>query len=303
MPRAKQESSLEGEKTQGILGGFAEDEFGSDDFDAVDFAVSNGDHPDEVIVDGSKSSDRFTRRPALQKKDSQAQIRPAELNNTPKPPSPSSRNTGLQTLDTRQQPEKFQGPSLNESNNSNLTPAYARHTHRNSVDQPPKEPLLQELSEPAKDELPMGFFTARAAESLQAGPNRAFKATLFNPRLESPSIRKTAGVDHTRTKPVNRDLTEGAAPPPAATTGPFLRENVVISQIDRGRRVGMPIGTATPMPNRGLYRPPQIKRAGDEGALRDVTAASINVGDTLEPKRQKVAGNIESEANDGLLKV
>lgn len=54
-----------------------------------------------------------------------------------------------------------------------------------------------------------GFFSARAMDKLtgkalaagQLGPN---VRQAFNPRLESPSIRRTPGVDHTVTKPLAR---------------------------------------------------------------------------------------------------
>ena len=65
----------------------------------------------------------------------------------------------------------------------------------------------------------------------------------------------------------------------------------------------MPVGTASPLQNRGSYRPPQMKRPGDGGALRDVTAASINMGDTVDIKRQKVTGSIGPEAVGGMLKL
>ena len=79
---------------------------------------------------------------------------------------------------------------------------------------------------------PVGFFTARAAESLQTGLGIPLKAPAFNPHLESPSIRKTAGIDHTKTKPVGREAV-GAPPQP-----PVARANFINPQSDKTRRDG-----------------------------------------------------------------
>lgn len=100
----------------------------------------------------------------------------------------------------------------------------------------------------------VGFFTARAAESVQNISGLPLKAPIFNPHLESPSIRKTAGVDHTKTLPVGKDTVTASpiAIPP--------RSNFINPQADKARRVGMPVGTANHLQNRNSYKPPQIKR-------------------------------------------
>lgn len=103
-------------------------------------------------------------------------------------------------------------------------------------------------------EPPIGFFPARVAEKVQSFSGLLLKAPAFNPHLESPSIRKTAGVDHTKTLPVGKDTV--AASPVAMSP----RLNFVNPQADMVRRVGMPIGTASPLQNRSSYKPPQIRR-------------------------------------------
>lgn len=114
---------------------------------------------------------------------------------------------------------------------------------------------------------PLGFFTARAAETIQSASGIPPQAPSFNPHLESPSIRKTAGVDHTKTKPVARDLV-GAPPPPAVS--PASRPNFANPQVDKARRVGMPGGAASPLANRSSYKPPQMKRPADGTAMQSV---------------------------------
>lgn len=125
---------------------------------------------------------------------------------------------------------------------------------------PPDGTIPLDSSNTAEHNPPVGFFTARAAESLQKGATPASNVAVFNPHLESPSIRKTAGVDHTKTKPVR---TESLGAPPAANPP---RTNFVNPQADKTRRVGMPMGVASPLQNRGSYKPPQMKRPAD-GAI------------------------------------
>ena len=125
------------------------------------------------------------------------------------------------------------------------------------IDAPKGAPLL-DSSITAEHNPPVGFFTARAAESLQKGSALPSNVPVFNPHLESPSIRKTAGVDHSKTKPVR---TESLGAPLAAIPP---RTNFINPQTDKTRRVGMPTGVASPLKNRGSYKPPQMKRPADE---------------------------------------
>ena len=112
---------------------------------------------------------------------------------------------------------------------------------------------------------PVGFFTARAAETIQSASGPLPQAPSFNPHLESPSIRKTAGVDHSKTKPVARELV-GAPPPPVQS--PASRPNCVNPQADKARRVGMPGGGASPLANRSSYKPPQMKRPAEGNPIQ-----------------------------------
>lgn len=110
---------------------------------------------------------------------------------------------------------------------------------------------------------PVGFFTARAAESLQKGVALPSNVPIFNPHLESPSIRKTAGVDHTKSKPVRTETLEASTI--AAAVLP--RTNFVNPQADKSRKVGMPVAAGSPLQNRGSYKPPQMKRQADASGV------------------------------------
>lgn len=147
---------------------------------------------------------------------------------------------------------------------------------------------LESSNAPENDSLPIGFFTARAAESLQQGHGLPLKAPAFNPHLDSPSIRKTAGIDRSKSKPVGRD---SVTAPPA-----LPRMSFVNPQTDKTRKIGMP---ASPLLNRGYYKPPQFKRSAEERSVfGDVTN---NVGDN---KRQRVGSDAQDiNHNQGMLNV
>ncbi|KAI4130600.1 MAG: hypothetical protein LQ338_001672 [Usnochroma carphineum] len=159
---------------------------------------------------------------------------------------------------------------------------------------------------------PVGFFTARVAETVQNASGLPLKVPSFNPHLESPSIRKTAGIDHSKTKPVGRDIVGAPQSPAAAAMGPAAagagRQNFVNPQTDKMRRVGMPVGAASPLANRGSYKPPTQMKRGFEGqprpALGDVTAVTVNVPSHAggeDAKRQRTGSSVpqrNGETND-----
>lgn len=150
-------------------------------------------------------------------------------------------------------------PTLQASQNASgaqRSPPGSPHMRRNSERTDPlphNAPTAMSLVS-AEFEPPVGFFAARAAESVQNISGVSLKAPAFNPHLESPSIRKTAGVDHTKTLPVGKDIV--AVSP--VTMSP--RSDFFNPQADKVRRVGMPVGMASPLRNRTSYKPPQIKR-------------------------------------------
>lgn len=183
----------------------------------------------------------------------------------------------------------------------------------------------------------VGFFSARAVNQLPessfsgqsngqslAAPGAAY---VFNPKLESPSIRKTPGIDHSSSKPVSRSgqhvppsTAASSSQAPATTTGggggngntssftpvrPSQARlggsagggNVVNPALDQTRRIGAPGGMGSPLGNRGSFRQPTMMKrpspaAGDGGGARQVLAdlpanAAVS-GDGLDAKRQKM---------------
>ncbi len=283
--------------------------------------MPQGDHPDEVSVDPALFSEHVRRRNSLPNKQHLPSGRPADQNNAQRPRSPLARNqvTGPaqtpQTMisgglnnqrpvrfgDTNSKPAQLPGPL---AAGHQLPPPHLPQSVQPPSIAPAGETPSLESSTASDHEPPVGFFTARAAESLQSGPGLLVEAPAFNPRLESPSIRKTAGIDHTKTKPIGREVVS-AAPSPVPN-----RSNFVNPQTDKTRRVGMPVGAASPLQNRGSYKPPQMKRPaetiGTRQALGDVTLASVNAStdDGGDVKRQRYGSEYQAaSSNGGMLNV
>ncbi|OXV06860.1 hypothetical protein Egran_05379 [Elaphomyces granulatus] len=80
-----------------------------------------------------------------------------------------------------------------------------------------------------------GFYSARAVDMLRENP-AAPTAPQFDPRFESPSIRKTAGVDHSRSIPITKPML-------AASTSTASNNRAPVNpSTDMHRRVGAPGG-------------------------------------------------------------
>lgn len=114
----------------------------------------------------------------------------------------------------------------------------------------------------------VGFFSAKAADKLDGNnnPTGAVIAPKFNPHAESPSIRKTSGVDHSKSLALNRNTLkpEPIPPPreesegvPVKASGPMTK---AMAEQGPGRRMPGPGGAAmSPRPAGGMtsaYRPP-----------------------------------------------
>lgn len=145
--------------------------------------------------------------------------------------------------------------------------------------------------------IPVGFVSGKAATAISGGDTSAIK--LFDPHAESPSIRRTQGVDQRKSVPVKRSEI-GAPPGPVrvpATGAPGsvgARPNFVNPGADPNRRIGAPGAMPSPMANRHAYKPPSIlKRTAptDDNigrpALTDVSNMQQS-GDGGEVKKQKL---------------
>ncbi|KAM0246273.1 hypothetical protein ACHAQJ_010293 [Trichoderma viride] len=270
-----------------------------DDFlgelDEADFCVPGDGHPDEIMVPNAAnlSNDKPIPNESRQGQPPAGQLaKPVPGNNMNRQPQPQP-----QPYTPRQgQPPRPQN-ALQAKDSLNQAMA------------PPQQPPPGE---------PVAFFSARATlDPNQAIGNLTQQKQLFNPKAESPSIRKTPGIDHNASKPVARNgqhvppASSQATSSPNANPGGFtpLRPSVGSSQargntmnpsLDQARRIGAPGGLGSPLANRGQYKPPTMKRTlpsegnganGPRAPLVDIptNASNANGGDGLDAKRQKVA--------------
>lgn len=273
------------------------------EFDEADFAVADPDaHPDEVVLtDPPIASHHFNNarngnaptgansnqnRPPVNRQ--QPIVAPGRTTNTThnnanaQPQTPGSgltRSTSWAGPGPRPNPEAAPQP---RPQNPQLNPVAGRRVlNQPSRTGPPSAPVSpvkpQESSSAENDAASMppqgaGFFSARAAQMIpESKATEGAPAPIpshlpaFNPHAESPSIRKTPGIDHKSTRPLTRDLKHVPGSTQSATASvPVVRPNVINPQLDAARRIGAP-ASPSPMGNRSQYKPP--KRAIDSGVV------------------------------------
>ncbi|KAF2184470.1 hypothetical protein K469DRAFT_709240 [Zopfia rhizophila CBS 207.26] len=157
---------------------------------------------------------------------------------------------------------------------------------------------------------PVGFVTSRAAELMQnsENPTGGLPPNLpaFNPHTESPLLKeqRTPGIDHTRSMKVTRDEVRAGGPQqpqqqrPMNGGHPHSRPNFVNPQADANRRIGMPIGGASPLANRGAYKPPGMVSGVKRPPLAGVSNKGNDgvVAEGPDAKRTRIEG-VENGAN------
>ena len=331
-----------------------EDDFGVADFDDADFGESHTGHPDEIVlpVDSLNYQQRFSSsrqsgydqlstnaapsprigvtassrpqqqfRPSMQPAGGSRSVTSLPINNPNftrmQPPPMTNQQTAPSRHLTQTLPSDGphqQQPSVNNHSSSPSGPP--KHLAANAQQIPPPYP--------AQHVPPVAFYSARAATVLNPESNDKLPPAppnipQFNPNAESPSIRKTAGIDHSKSIPVKRGLraVDTSAPPPyrggTHIGGGFARDFVNPSA-DMHRRIGAPEGMQSPAAKGGVtvsaYRPP-TKRGpdpdmamntngtvagtaiGKRSPLNDVSnmqypVTTSNAGDGPEAKRQRV---------------
>lgn len=265
-------------------------------FDEADFAEPHSLRPDEVVLEDPVPQRNAGQEGFQRNNNTRTSATPAHLETPSKPqrtgslPPPAERvrpniapgnhaaGSGPKAQPYRQPPAPAgnQKPATVGPNHSaaNQTPlnttnqgAVTSARPANSETRSPTKPPSPHGSQVPEGELPAGFYSARAAEALNTNPQTAVKsAPAFNPRFESPSIRKTAGFDHSTSAPVSRNTYQivppqargvspnGGMPPPSSQAG-----LPAIAAPDLARRNMNSPGFATPAtrsPMTTSYRPP-----------------------------------------------
>lgn len=233
--------------------------------------------------------------------------------------------TAVATAATARGPTGAQPPARNGSISGPKPPQTPNH-NQNQAQGSRAGPAMQPPAQQPNPAEPVAFFSARSVPTdpnNQAGQNASATAQsrqLFDPKAESPSIRKTPGIDHSSSKPLTRSgqhvppasqgdannnaggaSSTGFTPARPTVPGSQSRGNVLNPSLDQTRRIGAPGGAGSPLANRGQYKPPTMKRplggdntngnGGQRVPLSDVPTNGGGVaaptGDGLETKRQK----------------
>ncbi|KAM0552536.1 hypothetical protein ACHAPJ_007864 [Fusarium lateritium] len=286
------------------------------ELDEADFCVPEDGHPDEIMLSTSILGQAANEKSSNNAQVQRIQQQPSRSNSAGPP------NRAPQTpIQGQQRPDPLNGPNA-LSNRAQGGPS--GRTTPNQIGNPRPQPNVpQNMPET------VGFFSAKAVnqlpESTLEGSTNARLSLpqgqqAFNPKAESPSIRKTPGIDHNSSKPVAKNgqhvaptssqaNAAPAAPAPRSNTSSFTpvrpsmpssqsaRGNVVNPSLDQTRRIGAPAGPGSPLANRGSYRPPAMKRpnpADGRTALADLPAngnggATPAAPNGLDAKRQKMA--------------
>ncbi|PQE27577.1 Recombination rad52 protein [Rutstroemia sp. NJR-2017a BBW] len=173
------------------------------------------------------------------------------------------------------------GRILNQPNRPQSTSAPPSPTRNNNTALPNSADTDTDIT----DELPppgAGFFSARAAnllpqEHVPEGqpPPISLNLPAFNPNLESPSIRRTPGIDQKSSKPLAKNLKPVTGAQTTGAPAPLARPvNIVNPQLDSTRRIGAPgMGLGSPVSNRNSYKPLTVKRP-----IADVNGAAAGAG-------------------------
>jgi DNA repair and recombination protein RAD52 len=182
----------------------------------------------------------------------------------------------------------------------------------------PQPPQQQSLPSNAPQQIPpVGFYSARAAPRVNSDGNAVVSSNIpkFDPHSESPSIRKTPGIDHNKTIPVKRGLAEATiATSPVVQEGPSPRTNLprdfVNPSTDMHRRIGAPgVGMQSPGTMTGpAYRPPTrrvpdpsvaggiggqtnaVTRRAPLGDVSNMQQSTTGTSEGSDPKRQRISG-------------
>lgn len=143
-------------------------------------------------------------------------------------------------------------------------------------------PGMNQDMQPPQSTPSAGFFSARAVEILRDNPNAARSAApQFDPHAESPSIRKTAGVDHSKSVPISKPMLANSSP--TSNSRDFINPST-----DMQRRLGAPgSGGGSPL-NRGQFT----------SSYRPLTRPNVDPKDMPNPAAMN-RGNIPPQNMNG----
>lgn len=287
-----------------------EDAFDDADFAEFDFDKVDTDHPDEVILPAEAPITRLGQTNGLSdrmgpptKPDLTTPSKPPNNGNiAARPPVGRPPNAASAAMGVVPQPLPGQRPPLPQTSSTKPSPlpearANAESSSRSSSPSltsqhfPPQ--TAGQVASGGTVPRPVGFYSARAAECLDANNNviaaDPSAVPKFDPHAESPSIRKTSGVNHQRSVPLKRDL--------SADTTPH-HTNIINPAFDQPRKVGAP-GSAGQFqmprgPGTSAYRPPTRRGPESTGGSPAPVVTSAGVDRVLQAARRTPLGDMSN---------
>ena len=269
------------------------------DFDDAEFDMNDFEHPDEVVLpaDPRDSPRRLMNGPAYS---SNSNAPRSNMTTPSRPPNagppPGMRPQNAVNANQSTGPQRML--SANAAGNT-----FAQQAAMNAARaQEPKQPSQEDensssLGVPSQHfsaingQPPIrsaGFYSARAAGKIDADNNAVGGPAVvprFNPHAESPSIRKTSGVDHNKSARLTRNLTvdtdapqrdENGAPQAEAMqrtgSGPSMLQLPQAGPKPINVNMNMGAGMRT-----SAYRPP-TRRAADVNSATTLPTTGVNTG-------------------------
>jgi len=317
-----------------------DDDFGIADFDEADFSEDHTGHPDEVVLPADDQRSSLTTNGSTHQRPDASVPDPITLPRvgitTPSRPPNTKQfiapNTATRTIPTgpTAASDTYHGmqPPTGHKSQSNAdqtkpVPSHDQQQSSNETHHPssPKtsshhvNPHLPQHQYPPSNAAPqippVGFYSARAATHVNSDSNAVIPSNIpkFDPHAESPSIRKTAGIDHNKTIPVKRGIggTPVVASPPVRDVVPPRTNpprDFVNPSTDMHRRIGAPgIGMQSPgtMPG-SAYRPPTRRgpdpsvAGGGGGAQNNGIVKRPPLGDISNAHQSNTSAANESDA-------
>ena len=187
------------------------------------------------------------------------------------PQTPSRAEIGVSVAPS-QQLHQFQRPQHSPANliqsvqtRSGLSNHPQSNINNRGADGPSRPHPLEEDGNQGHPDSGPGFVTARGVVNTKGDDATPLpQAPAFNPRNDSPSLRKTNGIDHTKSRPIPREAATGSTMPPINGANEALiphRANGLNPQLEGIRQIGRPQTNGgsvvnSPLQNRGQFKMP-----------------------------------------------
>ncbi|KAF7719130.1 Uncharacterized protein PECH_001759 [Penicillium ucsense] len=278
-------------------------EFGSDVFDEADFVVTHTGNPDEIVIEPEQPQQPPT---PLNRSYPQAVPARSRFDSNAVTPSKPERWSGANNPGTRQilpphpRQQPHPPPDQQRGIQAQGAPRIAANANPNAIppsvnnSNPPPQIKREPISIPNQDSSnqpppTVGFFSARAADQLRDNPNAAaIPGSQFDPHAESPSIRKTAGIDHTKTVALVRS---GNGVSPAPDKG--RSRDAINPAINIKSRVD----GAAAAPAGGFGSP--LSRGQSVSSFRPLTRPNIDSRNAVSTAHGSRAGNVPPQNVNG----